>query len=111
MSIPPLVPALGAAPLTPGREASFQSFFFYTLLGAGMTVIVVIAAVWVYRAVRRIWRDGNRVTAAVMVGSATFFGILFLSLAHTALIGATHPPATPPPFRVQGPAQAVGGPG
>lgn len=111
MSIPSLVPALAAAPLTPGREASFQSFFYYTLLGAGMTVIVVIAAVWVYRAVRRIWRDGNRVTAAVLVGSATFFCILFLSMALTALIGATHHPATPPPFRVQGPPQAVGGPG
>jgi zinc transporter ZupT len=91
---------LADAPLTPGREADFEAFWYYTILGAGASVLVVMAAAWVFRAVRPMWRDGNRLTAVVVTGAAGFFCILFLAMAVTALVGATNHPATPPSFQL-----------
>jgi zinc transporter ZupT len=91
---------LAAAPLTPGREADFEAFWYYTILGAGMTILVVMAAFWVFRAIRPMWRDGNRLMAVLIVGAAGFFCLLFLSMAVTALVGATNNPATPPSFQL-----------
>jgi zinc transporter ZupT len=91
---------LADAPLTPGREADFEAFWYYTILGAGMTVLVVLAAWWVFRGIRPMWRDGNRLAAVLVTSAAGFFCVLFLAMALTALIGATHHPATPPPFQL-----------
>jgi hypothetical protein len=91
---------LADAPLTPGREADFESFWYYTILGAGVTILVIMAAVWVFRAVRPMWRNGDRLAAAMVTGAVCFFCILFLSMALTALIGATNHPETPPSFQL-----------
>ncbi|MGA2284189.1 MAG: hypothetical protein ABSH07_11090 [Candidatus Dormibacteria bacterium] len=91
---------LADAPLTPGREADFESFWYYTILGVGIAILVVMAAWWVLRAIRPMWRDGHHLAAAVVTGAAGFFCILFLSMALAALVGATHHPATPPPFQL-----------
>ncbi|MGO8687727.1 MAG: hypothetical protein ACLQT7_11235 [Candidatus Dormibacteria bacterium] len=91
---------LADAPLTPGREADFEAYWYYTILGAGMTILVVMAAWWVFRGIRPMWRDGNHLAAVLVTGAAGFFCILFLAMALTALIGATNHPATPPPFQL-----------
>ena len=91
---------LAAAPLTPGREADFELFWYYTILGAGMTVLVVMAAWWVFRGVRPMWRDGHHLAAVLVTGAAGFFCVLFLSMALSALIGATNHPMTPPAFQL-----------
>jgi len=95
-----LTSLLADAPLTPGREADFESYWYYTILGAGMTLVVVIAAVFVFRAVRPMWRNGDRLTAFVVSGAVGFFCVLFLAMCLSALIGATNHPETPPPFQV-----------
>jgi len=95
-----LLTLLADAPLTPGREADFESYWYYTILGAGMTVVVAIGTVLVVRAVRPMWRNGDRLAAFVISGAVGFFCVLFLAMALTALIGATHHPETPPPFQV-----------
>ena len=91
---------LAEAPLTPGREADFEAFWYYTILGAGMTILLVMAAWWVFRAIRPMWRDGNYLAAVLVSGAAGFFCLLFLAMAMTALIGATNHPATPPSFQL-----------
>jgi hypothetical protein len=91
---------LADAPLTPGREADFEAFWYYTILGAGMTILLVMAAVWVFRAIRPMWRDGNHLAAVLVSGAAGFFCILFLAMALSALIGATNHPMTPPSFQL-----------
>jgi zinc transporter ZupT len=91
---------LAEAPLTPGREADFEAFWYYTILGAGMTILVVLGAWWVFRGIRPMWRDGNHLAAVLVSGAAGFFCLLFLAMAMTALVGATNHPATPPPFQL-----------
>ena len=91
---------LADAPLTPGREADFEAFWYYTILGAGMTVLLVMAAWWVFRSIRPMWRDGNYLAAVLVSGAAGFFCLLFLAMALTALVGATNYPMTPPSFQV-----------
>jgi hypothetical protein len=100
MSGPLAFRLLAAAPLTPGREADFEAFWYYTILGAGMTILFVMAAVWVFRSVRPMWRDGNHLAAVLVSGAAGFFCLLFLAMAVTALVGATNHPATPPTFQL-----------
>jgi len=100
MTHPLLVTLLANAPLTPDRVADFESFWYYTILGVGMSTLVVLAAVLVFRGVRPMWRDGNHLAAVVVAGSAGFFCVLFLAMALTALIGVTHNAETPPPFQL-----------
>jgi zinc transporter ZupT len=91
---------LAEAPLTPGREADFEAFWYYTILGAGMTILVVLGAWWVFRGIRPMWRDGNYLAAFLVSGAAGFFCLLFLAMAVTALVGATNHPLTPPSFQL-----------
>lgn len=91
---------LAEAPLTPGREADFEAFWYYTILGAGMTILVVLGAWWVFRGIRPMWRDGNHLAAFLVSGAAGFFCLLFLAMAVTALVGATNNPLTPPSFQL-----------
>ncbi len=81
--------------LTTGRQADFESFWYFTILGTGMAVLVGIVAVWAFRAIRPLWREGQRLLAFLVVGSVGFFCLFFLGLILTALVGLTHHATTP----------------
>ncbi len=98
MSAVPATHLLGAPPLTPGPAGDFQAFWYFTILGLGMAVLVSVVAVWVLRALRPMWRDGNRLMAVLIGSGVGFFCFLFLAMVLSALIGLTNHPTTPPPF-------------
>jgi hypothetical protein len=93
-------PILATPPLTPGRAGSFQAFWYFTLLAVAMAILVSVAAAWVVRGLRPMWRDGNRLLAATVAGGVGFFCVLVLSMILAALIGLTHNPTTPPGFQL-----------
>jgi hypothetical protein len=95
-----LMPLMGVAilaqpPLTTGREADFEAFWYFTILAAGMVVLVGIVAVWAFRSIRPLWREGQRLLSLLVVGSVGFFCFFILGLILTTLVGLTHHATTP----------------
>jgi hypothetical protein len=89
------VAILAQPPLTTGRQADFEAFWYFTILGTGMAVLVGIVAVWAFRSIRPMWREGQRLLPFLVMGSTGFFCLFILGLVLTALVGLTNHATTP----------------
>lgn len=84
------------AQLLPQKEASFQAFWYFTLLGIAILVLTVAAAAMAMRAVRPLLRDGQRMIALLITSVSLLAVLLVVAMAATALGGLANNPATGP---------------
>ena len=69
------------------RAADFQAAWYFTLILVFIAVAVGTGAFYAGRAVRQMWRAGDR-GVALWAGTATAVGVLFLvSMVVTTLVG------------------------
>jgi len=69
------------------RESDFQAAWYYSIVGAAIVVLVGVAAFYVARGVRLLWRGGDRDAAAIIAASATLALLFFLGILLTGAVG------------------------
>lgn len=69
------------------RAADFQAAWYFSLVLGTILLIVCIAAGYALAGARRLWRDGVRGPAAILVGATVVSLLGFLGLYATAIGG------------------------